>query len=355
MDKIQDSDKKYSPEDYKKMIERFMKDKSIILDNIRPLLKPSVYGADLFNLSDSEYINLILKGMAENSKSIQQVYKSRNLLSEFFDWCIENGYLKYNIFDENPVLSRQNIKDIAVANSRVQVLSPNEIDYIVNSLNYNKNYLALLLYGFYEGIGTAKEFADLKYEDINPDNKTVKIESREIKMSEKFFYHLNKYRRESEYIRPFVRKINISFKTSEWIQMDDYVLKIRVSSREKLENESVIMGRDYVQRRIAKDIAVEIPYLLEKSGADAIDISVLSVVYSGILYDLREKLAHLTDEEFSKIFTGHFTDDYVENRRLSLEASNLVSEVARNHGIMGKGSVVKNNLQLYYSNSEFAL
>ena len=344
-------EKKYTVENYKNLIEEFFQDVGFSEKQKDYMRKPCIYNNDLFNLSTDEYKRLVLT-MSGKSQNPQYLLENKNYLNRFLAWADEKGYIESNPFETEEGLS---IKELVKAQSdllNMDILYPEKIYDIVRQIPQNKNYYGMLIYGFYEGIRSTKEFAEIKISDIDFDKNTIKLKNRTLNGSEILFSLIRGYINETEHIRSRMihKTFDIVIDTKDLVQVGDYLIKDKlgknVSHEDYLKNIDFEKRISLVQKRISKDFLYGLPKLFEMYGLEIFDLTIDLINKSGFIDFAKHKLYYYDNKQFCDVFVG---DDPAR----SGEWCRTIESIAKEFGEPGEGKGIRYRYKTHIMKSRY--
>jgi len=341
---------KYTVEDYKKMIEDFCNYKKYTDKQKAFLMKPYIYEKDLFNLKVKEYVDLIIEDMCGKTKSMQYLMENISYLNQFFEWCVNNGYTFINPFAEFDALSQKMLINTLIEKKDIKILYKEDIRNIIKDIEYNKNYYGMLVYGFFEGIRNAKEFANIKLTDVNFDENTIRFKNRVFHGSELLFSYINGYINDNVYIKVRVSKDKVLLDQLRLMSVHGLLIKSKINETMDLQKYIETFNEDkkvVLQKIISKDVRDIIPHLLSINGTygskyDDINIDLLHK--SGFVNFARRQLYNYSDTNFCKIFVEY--DDYKND-----EWCKILQEISEKFGDKLKGTDVRKIYRPYIMSS----
>lgn len=296
-----------SNEYYKSIIEEFCKQNTKTKKEGSYLLKPEVYGKDLFKLNPSELGELVIElGGTSSAMYFKQNYV---WISKLFDWFVSEGYLEVNKYKTLSGLSYNNLLFKMAQRSTVTVIYDYELKKYTDISPYNKELHAVIIGLLYDGVTSLKELTSLRWEHIDLDEGIIKINNREIILSEFSLKSLKKYRDVDEY--EVENSHGFSYRT-EYISHKDYLIKVI-----KARYDPDFTDEKYIQRR-----AAGCGKLLKRIG-----ISYFDVTKSGALNALRRELADYSDLDFCKMFFKE------ESKRTTYKEAFHVNNVLKIYGM----------------------
>lgn len=284
------------------------------------LLKKEIYSLDLFNLTNKEYIDLLVNIMFGKSKSIKHLRTNHSYLNLFFKWCVDKEIITTNPLEENEELSVRSIMFLASENSGAKMIYPENIQYFIR----NSTTRGLIVRLLFDGVSTLKELVRIKISDIDFENETIYLEQQN-------------------------RTINVSTETIQTIQkyMND---NIRIRDGKTFD---VVKYKDYLVKYIAyKGIRSDEAYFkgaytsLSNFIISHLNISVLDISRSGFICSLREELSYLSNKEFCDIFI-------MGNMRFSKKTGEIIYKVMNDYGIKVNRGVMLENCIPYILSSKY--
>lgn len=344
--------KSYTTDEYIRMISDFCEWKGYTEKQSAYLMKPYVYEKDLFKLDAEDLLNLVIRDMCGNSQNPQYLVENRSYLSQFLSWAVDNGFIGMNPFDELDILSKDSMIKVQSEYVNLDILYPEDIRKTVSIIPQNKSYYAMLIYGFYEGIKGAKEFAEIKTPNIDLNNNTIVLKNRVFHGSEILFSYIRAYMKESEYVRTRNSPNSSSLVTDsiELIKVGEYLIKDKLPKNKDWKEylDSLDMNkREYtLQKRISQDFCKGLPALFKMYGLKEFNYSVDLLNKSGFIDFARHKLYNFNDKEFCDVFVG--TDN---NRKK--EWCKILEDIARDFGDITKGYTIRRNYRLHILNSKY--
>lgn len=225
----------------------------------RLLDKKEVWKEDLINASPNDLSEICLT-LGEKYYGVGSFRNMRSQFSTFYEYLIDEGYVKVNPFNIYEMLSFNILCKELVERSPSVVLYKEDIDNIIQLIeksNCEESDLKILLIrGFFEGIPYVEYFADMIYENINFNNKTIKIKEGVVnKFSNKFFESLKKYnenRHVSVIYHNFGKECEVNFNR---VNFENRVLKYDDSNlRGSLQIKSETKYRNFILKKIRKQI-----------------------------------------------------------------------------------------------------
>lgn len=198
----------YSKENYTKLFLDFLRDKKYknSEDIFRKIFdRDRVYQADLLeddrSMEESIQIigDLIVKEFVENSISYKYLMNYRNYLLLFFEWAMDKGYISWQPFDSN-FLSGKVLLSKAAAKMNILVPKAAQIDVLCERFTSNSELYEILIRGFFEGISDALSLYELRWSDVNYNEKTLILNGERRKFSSKFMDALQRYYRTEEFV-----------------------------------------------------------------------------------------------------------------------------------------------------------
>lgn len=291
------------------------------------LLKPEVYMKDIFGMSPEEILEFVLNNMCKlNVKkqvSASHMRRQRYIISRFFDWCVEHGYLLYNKIEDIEMLGYRNMLFELAERSEVNVYYKETLPRFDKEDEMKVDVILYLLYHRFKNL---EEVASLRLSDIDFDNRIINLKNRSFRINKNMLYMLIEYIRQNTCL--FIR---LKVKQKNLVQYKDYILKVYDSS-------NVTDEKSY--KKTCKRIFEE-----RLHG----EIDIRDIVMSGILNDLREELKELNNHEFSEFI---LEDARNSKWKRSLNVKKVYETVFMKHGYK-PSTLIKDELSLYLAKSKY--
>lgn len=219
----------------------------------KKLYKKEVFEKNLIKISPLGLLDLCLDMC--NNGGIESLRNTRSEFSSFYDYLIQKGYVKINPFREYDVLSYKSMSRELAERSDVAVLYEEDIEKIVKLIKdedlNEKDLKILLVRGFFEGIPTLDDFVELESNNIDFENRTIRIQNGSVvnEFSDKFFAALSEYSNNLEiFVKiPYGRRVR-----SDRTKYKDRIIKYDVNKKTSMKSDKEY--NQYAKNKIRKSI-----------------------------------------------------------------------------------------------------
>lgn len=149
-----------------------------------PFLYEEEYGVDVVHYTDSMLSDMLLV----KKKYYRLFYLSKAILyyRQFYDYCIDCGYIEYNPVDKNSLyFSYEYMMRKIVDLGNIDLYSKDYVISRCNTQGNNSPYYRSIALSIYEGVKDCNILAQIKYDDVDFNNRMLTKDELNIPISDK--------------------------------------------------------------------------------------------------------------------------------------------------------------------------
>ncbi len=174
-----------------KILEEFgtisLKNKKIqnYIEKQAPFQYEEEYGVDFVHYSDENLMDIFIRKFHYYKPSVMSVVFGK--YRQFYEYCVEKKYISWNPFRNSKFLSYEYLVRMAVKNGNVPYYSRRYVIEQCEHIPYCSAYYKSIALSVFEGIKSYAELAQLKWKDLDREQKIIQIGCEKISISEELF------------------------------------------------------------------------------------------------------------------------------------------------------------------------